>query len=63
MLAIDGNKSTAWGIYPQVGKPHEAVFELAEPIVCDAEMEIMRSLAAECNSTAAGTSSAASGSP
>jgi hypothetical protein len=38
--AIDGNKTTAWGIYPQVGKPHEAVFELAEPIVCDAETEI-----------------------
>ena len=38
--AIDGNKSTAWGIYPQVGKPHEAVFELTEPIVCDAETEI-----------------------
>ena len=26
--AIDGNTATAWGIYPQVGKPHEAVFEL-----------------------------------
>ncbi len=38
--AIDGNKSTAWGIYPQVGKPHEAVFELAEPIVCAAETEL-----------------------
>ena len=30
--AFDGNTATAWGIYPQVGKPHEAVFELAEPI-------------------------------
>jgi len=29
--AIDDNTATAWGIYPQVGKPHEAVFELAEP--------------------------------
>jgi hypothetical protein len=28
--AIDGNRQTAWGIYPRVGKPHEAVFELAE---------------------------------
>lgn len=31
--AIDGNDQTAWGIYPQVGKPHQAVFELAEPLV------------------------------
>ncbi len=30
--AIDGNKNTAWGIYPQVGRAHQAVFELAEPI-------------------------------
>ena len=27
--AIDGNLQTAWGIYPAVGRPHEAVFELA----------------------------------
>jgi hypothetical protein len=31
-LAIDGNPKTAWGIYPQVGQPHRAVFELKEPI-------------------------------
>jgi hypothetical protein len=30
--AIDGNPQTAWGIYPQVGKPHQAVFELAEDL-------------------------------
>jgi mono/diheme cytochrome c family protein len=30
-LAIDGKPKTAWGIYPQVGKPHVAVFEFAEP--------------------------------
>ena len=30
--AIDGNPRTAWGIYPQVGKPHQAVFELKEPL-------------------------------
>ncbi len=30
--AIDGKDQTAWGIYPEVGKPHEAVFELAEDI-------------------------------
>ncbi len=28
--AIDGNPATAWGIYPQVGKPHQAIFELKE---------------------------------
>ncbi|HLQ36498.1 MAG TPA: DUF1553 domain-containing protein, partial [Planctomycetota bacterium] len=30
--AIDGNPATAWGIYPETGKPHVAVFELAEPV-------------------------------
>ena len=29
--AIDGKKETAWGIHPQVGKPHQAVFELKQP--------------------------------
>ena len=29
--ATDGDPKTAWGIYPQVGKPHEGVFELKEP--------------------------------
>jgi hypothetical protein len=38
--AIDGNKGTAWGIYPQVGKPHEAVFELSEAIVGDEKAEV-----------------------
>ncbi len=28
--AIDGNPQTAWGIYPEVAKPHEAVFELKD---------------------------------
>jgi mono/diheme cytochrome c family protein len=31
-MAIDGKENTAWGIYPQVGKPHQAVFELKEPV-------------------------------
>ncbi|HJT31804.1 MAG TPA: DUF1553 domain-containing protein [Pirellulales bacterium] len=31
-LAIDGNANTGWGIYPRTGKPHHAVFELAEAI-------------------------------
>src|SRR5262249_46252386 len=30
--AIDGNPATAWGIYPQVGRPHHAVFVLKEPL-------------------------------
>jgi hypothetical protein len=30
--AIDGNPATAWGIYPQVGQPHHAVFTLKEPL-------------------------------
>ncbi len=34
--ALDGKEKTAWGIYPQVGKPHAAVFELKEPISLDA---------------------------
>jgi hypothetical protein len=30
--AIDGNPATAWGIYPEVGKAHEAVFVLKETL-------------------------------
>lgn len=33
--AIDGNLATAWGIYPSVGKGHEAVFELESPLVLE----------------------------
>ncbi len=29
--AIDGNPDSAWGIHPQIGKPHHAVFVLDEP--------------------------------
>lgn len=29
--ALDGNDKTAWGIYPQVGKSHEAIFKLKTP--------------------------------
>jgi len=31
-MAIDGKRETAWGIYPQVGRSHHAVFELAQPL-------------------------------
>ncbi|HUY36325.1 MAG TPA: PSD1 and planctomycete cytochrome C domain-containing protein [Pirellulales bacterium] len=30
-MAIDGKPNTAWGIHPQVGKPHLAVFEVQQP--------------------------------
>jgi len=30
--ALDGNDATAWGIHPEEGKPHHAVFVLAAPI-------------------------------
>jgi hypothetical protein len=30
--ALDGNPATAWGIYPEVGKPHEAVFVFKQPV-------------------------------
>jgi len=30
--AIDADPKSAWGIYPEVGKPHQATFELKEPL-------------------------------
>jgi hypothetical protein len=39
--AIDGNAATAWGIYPQVGKSHEAVFELSEAAGGEGETELV----------------------
>ena len=30
-MAIDDKPETAWGIYPEVGIPHEGIFELKEP--------------------------------
>jgi mono/diheme cytochrome c family protein len=38
--AIDGNAATAWGIYPQVGKAHEAVFEFKEPLKIAADQSL-----------------------
>lgn len=38
--AIDGNPSTAWGIYPAVGKSHEAIFVLKQPILANAKFTI-----------------------
>ncbi|MCA9268284.1 MAG: DUF1553 domain-containing protein, partial [Planctomycetales bacterium] len=33
--AIDGDPSTAWGVYPEVGKPHQAMFAFAEAVESD----------------------------
>ena len=30
-MAIDRKPDTAWGIYPEVGKPHTGVFEFKQP--------------------------------
>ncbi len=30
--ALDGNPGTAWGIYPEVGKSHRAVFHFKQPV-------------------------------
>ncbi len=38
--AIDGNATTAWGIFPQVGKSHVAVFEFKNAIELPAETTI-----------------------
>ena len=39
--AIDGDRQTAWGIYPAVGESHHAVFELAEPLELPAEAQLV----------------------
>jgi Protein of unknown function (DUF1553)/Protein of unknown function (DUF1549)/Planctomycete cytochrome C len=38
--AIDGKPETAWGIYPQVGQSHSAVFVLREPLQCTASTRL-----------------------
>ena len=38
--AIDGNPATAWGIHPQEGTPHFAVFELETPLTPEPGMRI-----------------------
>jgi hypothetical protein len=46
-LAIDGKADTGWGIFPQVGKAHQAVFQFAEPIVGDETASLSVALAFE----------------
>ncbi|MBI3864797.1 MAG: PSD1 domain-containing protein [Planctomycetia bacterium] len=36
-MALDGNPATAWGIYPEVGKPHLAIFEFSQPVEISAD--------------------------
>ncbi len=31
--AIDGKNDTQWGVHPRYGEPHEAVFEVKDPVV------------------------------
>jgi mono/diheme cytochrome c family protein len=38
--AIDGNKKTGWAIFPEVGKPHAAIFQLATPLAGDAAQSL-----------------------
>jgi hypothetical protein len=39
--AIDGDPTTAWGIHPEVGKPHVAVFEFERPTTASADSELV----------------------
>jgi hypothetical protein len=38
--AVDGNPATAWGIYPQVGRRHAAVFPFKHPLGDGGEVEL-----------------------
>ncbi|MFN9718026.1 MAG: PSD1 and planctomycete cytochrome C domain-containing protein [Planctomycetota bacterium] len=38
--SLDGNLKTAWGIHPEEGRPHQAVFEFAEPQMVSATSRI-----------------------
>jgi len=37
-MAIDGDRKTAWGVWPQVGRAHHAVFELDSPIPIEGDV-------------------------
>ena len=39
--ALDGDVKTGWGIFPQVGQSHHAVFELEEPVEVKASSQIV----------------------
>ena len=42
--AIDGNETTAWGIYPRVGEDHLAVFELESPLALTSDSKLVITL-------------------
>jgi hypothetical protein len=43
--ALDGKKESAWGIYPEVSRPHTAVFELEQPLPTGQGVTLLFSLA------------------
>ncbi len=42
--AIDGNFQTAWGVHPQIGQAHHAVFELVQPQAIKPDTKVVISL-------------------
>lgn len=38
--AIDGDAATAWGIHPEEGKPHIAIFEFKAPLTANDESQV-----------------------
>ena len=38
--AIDGDAATAWGIHPEEGKPHIAIFEFKTPLTANDESQV-----------------------
>jgi mono/diheme cytochrome c family protein len=48
--AIDGQPTTGWAIYPEVGKPHEAVFETEKSVRTDGEARLQLMLTLEFRS-------------
>jgi hypothetical protein len=38
--AIDGKKETAWGVFPKVGEPHQAIFEFKQPLKLDGPLVV-----------------------
>jgi hypothetical protein len=39
--AVDGDKASGWAVDPQFGKDHAAVFELAEPLAVEGQIELV----------------------
>ncbi len=42
--AIDNDPKTGWGLMPEFGKPHAAVFELDQPIAADGDVRLTATL-------------------